>query len=180
MEPGLDADTVEKGTLRPAEVDRLIAEASNVQLTQAVRRTQLIRLALRGVTAHRAAKILGCSPSTVLATYKDPQFRQACMARLSNAFQEIDEQIAKEKRTLHERLAEKSEEAFEKLCDMLDSDSTPVHLRAKIAMDFLDRNPETQPGHTVRTERFDPEQLAAAARTAAEMDNVIEFKRKGA
>lgn len=140
---------------------------------QAVRRVQLLRLALKGLNAKQAAQVVGCSHQTALQIYADPEFRRACLSKLEGAFAGIDDTFARSHLSLHERLAEKSTAAFEVLCTMLDSESTHPSLRVKIAQDFLDRNPETQAGYTVQSKKWDPQQLAEAARVAREMDDRV-------
>lgn len=147
-----------------------------------VLRQQLQRLAMKGLNATRAAQVVGCSKDTARAVYRDPEFRKEVIGRVDGAFADVDAAFIDQKRSLHQRLADKAEDAYEALCVMLDSQDTLPSLKAKIAMDFLDRNPETQAGHTVTKlgELVHPEQLAQAARIGREMDNkVIPMRRTG-
>jgi hypothetical protein len=147
-------------------------------LTQAVRRAQLARLAIRGVNAKRAAEILGCSHAVVREVYSDPSFRRGVVGRVDDAFADTDEAFAAKKRTLVERVEEKAEVAFEILCAMLEDDKTTPGHRIRIAQDLLDRHAETAP---INRQHFkiDPLELSRAARVAQEMDNerVIEMPR---
>lgn len=148
-------------------------------MTQAVRRASLLRLALRGVNATKAAEVVGCSVATARAVYADPTFRASAIGRLDEAFADIDQGLATKKATLIERMSAKADEAFDMLCDIMDDPNTRVPYKIKIAQDFLDRNPETQAGHIVRTGPLaDPEKLSQAARVAKEMDGVILFPKK--
>jgi len=147
-------------------------------MTSSVLRAQLLRLAVRGCSATEAARVLKCHPQTAMKIYADPDFRKAAIRKLDRAFGLTDEDFAVEKRSLILRLQEKAENAFSLLCDLLESNDTQPALRVKIAQDFLDRNPETQPGYTVQHKRFEPEQLMQAARAAREMDNVIPIRKK--
>jgi hypothetical protein len=134
---------------------------------------------MRGVTAGKAAEVVGCSAATARAVYSDPMFRAACIGQLDSAFADIDTAFAEKKATLIERMSAKAEEAFDTLCEILDDPNTRVPYKIKIAQDFLDRNPETQAGHIVRTGPLaDPEKLSQAARVAREMDGVIPFQKK--
>jgi hypothetical protein len=144
------------------------------------RRQELLRLAMRGFSAKKAAEALELPYSGVLQEYRDREFRALAYGRLEQAFSEIDSGFEEEKQTLHERLRAKSDDAFRVLCELLGDEEVHPGVRAKIAQDILDRNPETMAGHTVRHEKFDPEQLRRAAQAAGEMDNVIELKRKKA
>lgn len=132
---------------------------------------------MRGYTAKKAAESLGIPYAAVLQEYKDREFRALAYGRLELAFSEIDGNFTEEKLSLHEKLASKANDAFKVLCELLDDEAVHPGVRVKIAQDMLDRNPDTQAGHTVRHERFDPEQLKRAAMVASEMDNVIEMKR---
>lgn len=156
---------------------RVEAHIDQRLLTSAVLRVQLLRLAMKGVNATRAAEMLGCAPETARRHYADPTFRRAVLGKVDDAFVGVDAAFAEQKKTLHERLAEKADKAFEELCVLLDSQNTPMHLKVKIAQDFLDRNPETQAGFVQRHGKFDPEQLAAASRVAREMDNVVSITK---
>lgn len=156
----------------------LVDQAGGRLMTQAVRRAQLLRLAMRGVTANKAAEILGCSAATARVVYSDPMFRAHCLGQLEEAFADIDTAYAEKKATMVERMGAKAEDAFNALCEMLDDPNTKVPYKIKIAQDFLDRNPETQAGHIVRTGPLaDSDKLAQAARVAREMDNVIPIKK---
>jgi hypothetical protein len=154
-------------------------EAGGKLMTQAVRRAQLLRLALRGVNAKKAAEVIGCSHATARAVYADPEFRKGCLGRLDDAFADIDASFATRKRSLIERMEEKAEVAFETLVGLLEAHDTKDVYKIKIAQDFLDRNPTTQAGHVVRTGPLaDPDKLSQAARVAREMDNVLIMEKR--
>jgi hypothetical protein len=93
------------------------------------------------------------------------------------AFVDVDSKLLSKDLSLHERLERKALEAFEVLAGMLDDANTHPGYRMRIAQDFLDRNPETQGGSTVRYGRLDPSQLREAASAARDMDNVVPIKR---
>jgi hypothetical protein len=156
-----------------------VLEVGGRLLTQAVRRAQLARLAIRGVNAKRAAEILGCSHAVVREVYSDPSFRRGVVGRVDDAFADTDEAFAAKKRTLVERVEEKAEVAFEILCAMLEDDKTTPGHRIRIAQDLLDRHAETAP---INRQHFkiDPLELVRASAVAREMDNerVIEMPRK--
>lgn len=140
-----------------------------------VLRQQLIRLAMKGLNATRAAALVGCGKDTARGVYRDPDFRKEVLSRVDGAFVDVDNLFVETRKSIHERLAEKAEKAFDVLCDMLDSEETMPSIRMKVAHDILDRNPETQAGHTVT--RLNPalgsESLVQAARIAREMDEKV-------
>jgi len=136
----------------------------------------MLRLAVRGVNATAAAKVIGCRPETARKYYADPAFRREAFAKVESAFAGVDSDLGNEKRTLHQKLSEAADEAFEELYGMLKNAQTAAAHKIKIAQDFLDRNPETQAGFTTRNVTLSPEQLASAARAAREMDNVIPIR----
>ena len=139
----------------------------------AIIRLQLERLAMRGVNATRAAELVGCHRDTSRGVYRDPRFKKKVLGKINAALGEVDQTIFKEKKDLHARLAEKCEDAFQKLCDLMEDPETSTAHQIKIAQDFLNRNPESQPGATIMKREFDPEQLSRAARVAKEMENVV-------
>lgn len=141
-----------------------------------VRRSKLLRLAAQGLPAARAAQILGCSHATTLMEYRDPEFKRQVLALVESAFESSDVRFGEEMFTLQDRLKMKAEEAFETLCEIMDDVQNEPGVRAKVAMDLLNRVPETQTGHQVRTGAIeDATTLARAARAAEEMNNVVPF-----
>lgn len=143
-----------------------------------LRRAQLLRCALRGLTAKAASRIVGCSESTACAVYRDPEFRRSVYNKFNSVFEDIDAGLANRKLALFERIEHKASDAFSLLEDLMDSDETPVHLRARIAQDMLDRNPQTQAGHIVtrRSEELS-QMLQEASKAAGEVDKVVQMRR---
>ncbi len=153
-------------------------------LRSAVQRIQLKRLAMRGLNAKQAAQALGCGIEAARRYYRDPEFRREVLSCVNGAFEDVDAAFTQEKVSLHERLGDVAEKSFEILERLLEDPETQVHHKIKIAQDFMDRNPESQAGHVVRTGAIsDPDTLAVAARTAREveasMDKIVPI-RKGA
>lgn len=153
----------------------LSPEGRQALLKGLVLRQQLMRLAMKGLNATRASSLVGCGKDTARAIYRDPEFRKEVLGRVDGAFADVDLAFVETRKGIHERLAEKAEKAFDVLCDMLDSEETMPSIRMKVAHDILDRNPETQAGHTVT--RLNPalasESLQQAARIAREMDEKV-------
>lgn len=148
-------------------------------LQVALRRAQLLRCALRGMTAKAASRIVGCSEGTAAAIYRDPAFRKQVYDKFTGVFADIDAGFADRKLALHERLEHKASEAFQLLSDLMDSDETPVHLRARIAQDFMDRNPDTTAAGVVRRTEELTETLKEAAKAAEEVEKVVAIRRAG-
>ena len=164
---------VDLGSVSNARDLNLIADRPHARvLKQAVNRAQLLRLAMRGITAKTAAKILGVGESVALFHYRDPEFQKEVMRRVSGALQTGDGLFVEKAKTLHERLQEQAERSFEDLIKMLEDDRLQPHLRVKINQDFLDRCSDSQKEATLnhKTVPLDPNQLALAAQTAVEMD----------
>lgn len=137
-------------------------------IKQSVRRAQLLRSAMRGLTAKEAAETVGCSHATALAAYRDPEFKRDVMRKVEGAFQEVDKNFVETKQTLNERLTATAERSFELLVEMLEDKETASGHRINIAQDFLNRNPETS--QVNRTVTFNEEQLRIAGKTAKEME----------
>jgi hypothetical protein len=139
-------------------------------LKSAVRRTQLLRLAMRGMDAKQAALAVGCSHAHALQVYREPEFRRQALAKVESAFASIDASFAAHKLSLHEQIEEQAERSFLNLVELLNQDIHPS-LKVKIHQDFLNRCEESQPQHKVNMgHKFSPEELQRAALTAREMD----------
>lgn len=157
---------------RPLELDK--------RLPQSTRRMKLLRLAALGLNAKRAAEILGIDVQTVRREYRDPEFKKLALMRLEEAFEGVDEKFEGELLSLHDQIQIKGQEAFDTLCHLLGDKDAPSAVRARIAMDILDRNPNTQAGSIVRHGTLiDADQLSKAARVAEEMNGVIPIKKVG-
>lgn len=134
-------------------------------------------MAAQGVNAKRASELLGLGYSVVCGEYNDPSFRRQVYGLVEGAFEGVDSALANVQLSLHDRIRLKSEEAFDVLCSILDDEAENPALRAKIAVEMLDRNPESQSGTTVRHGALvEAESLALAARAAEEMNRVLPFK----
>jgi hypothetical protein len=141
-----------------------------------VRRAKLLRIAAQGFNATRAAELLGVSPATTQKEYADPSFREQLLSLVESAFESSDGVFGQVMFNLQDRLRMKAEEAFDTLAEIMDDTTQEPALRAKVAMNFLDRTPETQQGHQVRYGAIeDASTLARAARAAEEMNNVVPF-----
>lgn len=153
----------------------LDTETRRVTVRGMVARQQLVRLACKGLDATRAAKLVGMNPHTVRAIYREPAFRKEVYGKVDSAFVDVDKIFVETKKDLHELIAEQASNAFQVLKGMLEEESTLPSLKVKIAQDFLDRNPESQAGHSVT--RLNPalgvESLQQAARIAREMDEKV-------
>jgi hypothetical protein len=144
---------------------------------QLVVRARLLRFALRGLNARQAAQLIGEPYQTVRAIYADPTFKREVQQRINGAFEGVDSQFVAEQKTVTDAIKDKAGAAFNYLCELLEDPNAHPGYRMRAAQDILDRNEDTQAGSTI-TKRIDPAQLALAARTAQEMDDVIPIRKK--
>lgn len=147
-------------------------------LTTSVTRQRLLRLAMRGMHASEAAKIVGCNAMTARSHYSDPDFRRAVLARVDSAFSDTDAGFIERTKSLTERLEEQAMASFEQLRAMLDEEDIGKNLRYRIHTQFLDRHAESAPVSRSQIS-FDSSQLKVAALAAHEMDNVTPIRKKG-
>lgn len=152
------------------------------ELRRSVTRLRLLRLAQQGVTATKAATILGISPDQARVHYSDQTFQDEVLGRVSKAFSSTDARMFEAQRTLSEKLEDKANRAFDVLSELLERSDIRVETRARIAQDFLDRRPDSSKISTSIKAELDPVVLARVARTAAEMDasrpsNVVSIKK---
>lgn len=147
-------------------------------LSTAVVRSQLMRLAQKGLNASEAAKVVGISAQTARLHYA--AFRREVLERVESVFADVDAAYAGKRKLLHEMLEEQAYSSFEELVSMLGSSDLHPALRVKINQDFLDRVEDTQKMHKVNSAgALTAEALASAAKVAREMDNVVEIRKAG-
>lgn len=145
-----------------------------------VQRTQLLRLAMKGLPASKAAEFIGISAATARSHYLDPDFRRSCLSKVEAAFADIDDAFIHKRKSLHEMIEEQALSSFKDLCGMLcDADLMPS-LRVKINQDFLNRCEESSPQANINVSghRFTPEELQRAAAVAREVDAKVVPIRK--
>lgn len=155
-------------------------------LKTAITRAQLLRLALRGLNARQASEALSISVYSARSHYADPSFRSQVMTRVEGSLAYADEKFDAQAKTLHAKLAEAGERAFDELVDMLGTKTTPLGLRVKIGLEMMDRHPElsaTRKSEVHHTHALTAGDLALAARTASEMTsdnpNIIPIRKVG-
>lgn len=156
------------------------SEVETRLLTTSVVRTRLVRLAMRGLNAKEAAKLVGIHELSARTHYRDPDFRRAVLSRVDGAFAGTDAEFVEKSKTLTERIEEQASKSFEDLVRMLDplqfGEKINANLRFRIHNQFLDRHAETATVHRSQVV-IDPLQLKLAATAAGEMDKVVEIKR---
>lgn len=147
-------------------------------LTSSLVRVQLMRLAMKGMSATEAARVLGIQPSTAMRHYRSKEFREAVLKKVEGAFADVDRSFEEKQKTLHEKLEEQAAKSFDDLVRMLsDKSLAPAH-RIKINQDFLNRSEQTQPMSKVTTGGVDGEALRRAAVAAQEMEaGVVPIKK---
>lgn len=162
------------GYSRPVPVGEMEKRPPAVAL-----RSRLVRLAAQRCNAARASELTGAGYSVVRNIYNDPGFRKQVFEFVEGAFEKVDGEFTQVQESLHDRIRRKSEEAFDVLCEILDDPNEMSGLRAKVALELLDRNPESQAGTTVRHGALANDQaLAIAARAAEEMNKVLPMRKK--
>jgi len=147
-------------------------------LTSSLMRVQLMRLAMKGLSATEASRILGIRPETAMKHYRSREFRDAVLRKVEGAFADIDRSFVDKQKTLHEKLEEQAARSFDDLVRMLEDKTLSPSHRIKINQDFLNRSEQTQPMARVTTGGVDAEALRRAAVAAQEMEaGVIEIKK---
>jgi len=147
-------------------------------LTTSVTKAQLLRLAMKGLNATQAAKIVGCSAETARSHYSTPDFRRAVLAKVEEAFEGIDQAFITKRKGLHEMLEEQALRSCEELIAMVEMPELHPSLKVKIHQDFLNRVEDSAP-QSKSTYKLDPGELRHAGNVAKEMDNVIPMKKVG-
>lgn len=162
------ADLALDGALEGFSRDRL--------LTTSVMRVQLLRLAMKGLNATQAAKVVGCAPETARSHYATPEFRRAVLEKVEQAFEGIDAAFIEKKASLHEMLEEQATRSCEELIQMLEGSDLHPSLRVKIHQDFLNRVEDSAPT-AKHSYKMDATDLRHAAKVAQEMDSVLPMRR---
>lgn len=154
------------------------AEERNELLRIEVTKSQLLRLAMKGLNATEAAKVLDLHPSTVRGYYREPAFRTAVLKKVEGVFEDIDVAYLNKRKSLHEMLEEQAYRSCQDLIAMLDDEETPLHpsLKVKIHQDFMNRVEDSK--QLTGVMKVEPKDLQHAARVAQEMDGVIEMKKR--
>lgn len=173
----LDGAEVMAYSAQPMGTPMVEAGLEKRLLRSSVTRIQLQRLAMRGMHATEAAKVLGIHPHTARSHYSDPDFRKAVIAKVDGAFGSTDAAFLERTKSMTERLEEQATKSFEALQLMLDPDSNDGmkisdNLKFRIHTQFLDRHTESAPV-SKQMIKIDPISLSLAARAASEMDNNV-------
>ncbi len=175
----MDAFYPAEAVLAVAEKEPLPRHLQYKQMSTAVRRQLLLRLAMKGLSAKDAAPLVGCSVACARMVYADPVFRRDVDKMVQGAFADIDSRFIEKKKTLHERLEEQAEESFSDLVNMLRDENLLPSLRVKINQDFLNRSQQTMAQTQVNHAKMTPEMLIRAASVAREIEgNVITINRE--
>lgn len=152
----------------------------SVEVVAAVRNKQLLMLAIEGLSAAKAAKIVGCSVETARTVYRTPDFQQMVMEQVDATLDEGSCAYRKRFMSLQEALHAQAMNSFQDLVGMLQREDLSAGLRMKINQDFLDRVAETShKGQLGVTMRWDPKQLSLAAKAAQEMDETLDVNVVG-
>jgi hypothetical protein len=179
LELSLSTDLLQKvQTTLAAEGKVVSIEEADGLLKQQVTRIKLKRLAMRGLNAKEASKLVGICAQTAGAIYRDPEFRKEVTASLEGVFDEIDGDFKVKQKTLHEMLEEQALESFNDLVRMLKQGDLNPSLKVRVHQDFMDRAAETAK-HSPKSSsapNLDAEDLARAVQAAREMDEARSTK----
>lgn len=151
------------------------------KILQAVQRAKLKRLAMKGVNAKQAAKLVGLCKETVQAIYRDEGFKRDVLAAVNEAFDEVDDQFRMKQRTIHEEMEMLALDAFDKLKSYITEESNNItdYQRAKLCEGVLDRNLATSKVNrsmTLPTPQLQADTLARAAQVGEEMQQNLQRK----
>lgn len=152
-----------------------ISQYEDKTLKNAVVRTRLKRLAMRGKNAVEAAACVGWSVAAVRNIYRDPDFRRDVLSALEGALEVVDEAFKEDEQSLNEQMEAFTRLAFNDL--MANFDNYNANQKIKVTLDLLDRNDATNRRHTAISKdaaALTPEVLANAARAGQEMDAIRE------
>jgi len=160
-----------------AEVQMDGLELKDRLLRTSVTKIQLVRLAMKGLNATQAAKVVGISKETARAYYAEADFRKEVLSRVDAAFVDIDSAFCSKRKSLHEMLEEQAYKSCEDLVAMLENPDIHPSLRVKINQDFLNRVEDTAQ-FSKQPYRMDAADLQHAAKVAMEVDKVVEIRKK--
>lgn len=158
---------------KPRQLSDFVESTLGVTETQIqLRKEELLRLLIAGKRTREAASVLGMSMATVRTYIKCPEFQKKLWAHDHKLWGRVDEELRQSKLTTTLRIAEMSEQALERLQELMESEDESIAFRA--SSDVLDRNPQTSKhSKEDRTEvkvEINAAQLQLAAVAAREME----------
>lgn len=164
---------------RPRQLSDFTMATLSVTETQiALRKEELLRLLISGKKTRECAQTIGMSVGTVRTYMRCEEFQKMLWNHDQKLWARVDEELRQSKLTTTLRIAEMSEQALERLEQLMNSEDESIAFRA--SSDILDRNPQTSKhSKEDRTElkvEISGTQLALAAQAAQEM----EMRRVGA
>lgn len=136
---------------------------------------ELLRRLMAHYTLKECAALANVTYHTVCRRARRPEFLEQLRALNAECWSDIDNELRAVNGMMTERIIELSEKALTKL-EYLLTDSTDERIVAKVAIDLLDRNPETSKTtkHVGKVEHtIHPEMLRRAAMAAQEMDESV-------
>jgi hypothetical protein len=135
---------------------------------------ELMRRLLAHYTLKECAAIFNVTYHTICRRARRPEFLQELRDLSGDTWSEVDHELRATNGLITERIIEISEKALNTLELLMDNTETQPALQAKIAMDFLDRNPETTKTRKIESkvehQFMNPRVLIDAAQAAREMD----------
>jgi len=147
-------------------------ELSSLDVTQGIRKDELLRLLLAGFSIRDSAQKLHVHKDTLRKYIKEVTFQEELKRANSEIWHAIDEELRFSKLSTLQKLEEMSELALERIKELISSDDESIALRA--SSDTLDRNAQTSKKSLGLQAEFkiqlSPEQLVLAAQAAVELD----------
>jgi hypothetical protein len=135
---------------------------------------ELMRRLLAHYTLKECAALFNVTYHTICKRARRPEFLGQLKNLNGDMYQDVDQELRAMTGMITERVLEMSTKALDKLELLLESEGTDDRLVARIAMDFLDRNPDTSKTskHVAKVEHafMNPALLARAAQAAKELD----------
>ena len=141
-------------------------------ITQGLKKDELLRLLLAGRKTSECARILGISMNTCRHYMSQHEVQEALRAADMSIWEQVDEELRLSKLSTIQQLTEMSQTALARMRELMESEDEAIALRA--ASDTLDRVPDTSKKsvgmNTNLSIKIDPNQLALAALAAQELE----------
>lgn len=143
------------------------------EASKLVRQEELLNLLLLHIPLKACAERLSVSYQTVRKYASEPDFLNNLRVLSQSIYDEVVRDLKTERKTLAEKMTEASEQALERLVELIKSESEQVAIKACDSV--LDRNAETARNRKETIDgnhrfQIDPVTLMHAALTANELD----------
>lgn len=141
-----------------------------------MRAEEASNLFIAGLTFKEICARMGISRWLLCNYFRLPYIQRKIMDASNALWEKAKEELSNERVNLVKSIQEASARAFERMCELMESEDERVAQKA--AADILDRNSETSKTHrvdsTTRVMTLDATQLALAAQAAVEIESAKE------